>query len=75
MIGAGSVVFCKTLILDIMATPALEDTEFVLMAPSTTKTTHGSFVQRVIKDNGLTAKVSTTTDRREAIATPTTSSC
>ena len=31
MIGAGSVVFCKTLMSDIMATPALSDSEFALM--------------------------------------------
>ena len=36
IIGAGSIVFCKTLMLDILATPGLEDTEFALMAPSTT---------------------------------------
>ena len=37
MIGAGSVVFCKTLISDILATPALVDTEFALMSPTETK--------------------------------------
>ncbi len=31
MIGAGSIVFCKTLMSDIMATPALADSEFALM--------------------------------------------
>ena len=34
MIGAGSVVFCKTLMSDIMATPVLADSEFALMAPT-----------------------------------------
>jgi alpha-galactosidase len=33
IIGAGSIVFCKTLMLDIMATPGLEGSEFALMAP------------------------------------------
>ncbi len=33
MIGAGSVVFCKTLMSDILATPALRDSEFALMDP------------------------------------------
>src|SRR5215212_1833813 len=37
MIGAGSVVFCKTLIQDILATPALRDSEFALMSPTETK--------------------------------------
>lgn len=68
IIGAGSAVFCKTLMLDMMATEALEDTEFVLMAPSTSKTSQvAAFANRVIEKNGLTSKVSVTTDRREAL--------
>lgn len=68
IIGAGSVVFCKTLMLDIMATQALEETEFVLMAPSVTKTSQvKSYADKVIKDNGLKSKVVITTDRREAL--------
>lgn len=68
IIGAGSIVFCKTLILDIMATKDLEDTEFALMAPSTTKTSQvKAFADKVIAKNGLKSKVSVTTDRREAL--------
>ncbi|WP_054027709.1 alpha-galactosidase [Bacillus sp. FJAT-28004] len=68
IIGAGSVVFCKTLMLDIMATEALEDTEFVLMAPTTNKTSQvAAFANRVIEENGLKSRVSVTTDRREAL--------
>src|SRR5436309_14264973 len=68
MIGAGSVVFCKTLIHDILATPALIDSEFVLMSPTETKLRRmEAFVGRMIKDNKLPAKVSATTDRRKAI--------
>jgi alpha-galactosidase len=68
IIGAGSVVFCKTLILDILATEGLENTEFVLMAPSTRRTPQvESFVNRVIKTNDLTAKVSITTNRKAAL--------
>ncbi len=37
MIGAGSVVFCKTLMNDIMATPSLADSEFALMSPTESK--------------------------------------
>ncbi len=33
MIGAGSLVFCKTLLSDIMSAPALAASEFALMAP------------------------------------------
>ncbi|GGD53836.1 alpha-galactosidase [Paenibacillus nasutitermitis] len=68
IIGAGSIVFCKTLMLDIMATEALEETEFVLMAPSTAKTSQvEAFANKVIAENGLKSKVSITTDRREAL--------
>ena len=68
MIGAGSVVFCKTLISDILATPALRDSQFALMAPTQTKLRRmEAFVQRMIKDNGFPATVYATTDRRDAI--------
>ncbi len=68
IIGAGSIVFCKTLILDILATPGLQDTEFALMAPSTTRTSQvEAYVKRVIAANHLPAKVWVTTDRREAL--------
>jgi alpha-galactosidase len=68
MIGAGSVVFCKTLISDILATPALVDSEFALMSPTETKLRRmEAFVRRMINDNKFPAKVWATTDRREAI--------
>jgi len=68
IIGAGSIVFCKTLMLDILATPGLKDTEFALMAPTTGRTSQvEEFANRVIKANGLNAKVWKTTDRREAL--------
>ena len=68
MIGAGSVVFCKTLISDIMATPALSDSEFALMDLSEIKLRRmETFVKRMIKDNGLQASVYATTNRQDAI--------
>jgi alpha-galactosidase len=68
IIGAGSIVFCQTLILDIMGTPGLEGTEFALMAPTTTRSSQvEAFAKRVIKDNGLPATAWITTDRREAL--------
>ncbi len=67
IIGAGSIVFCKTLILDVLAS-GLEDVEFCLMAPSERKTGYVKrFADRVIQANGLSARVSVTTDRREAV--------
>lgn len=68
IIGAGSIVFCKTLILDILATKGLENTEFALMAPSTSRTSQvEAYINRVIKANGLPAKIWKTTDRQEAL--------
>lgn len=68
IIGAGSIVFCKTLMLDIMATKGLEETEFALMAPSTRNTSKvEEFINKVIGTNELPAKVWITTDRREAL--------
>ncbi|MCX7706533.1 MAG: alpha-galactosidase [Anaerolineae bacterium] len=68
IIGAGSIVFCQTLILDILGTPGLEGTEFALMAPTTRRSAQvEAFAKRVIRDNGLNASVWVTTDRREAL--------
>ena len=68
MIGAGSIVFCKTLMMDIMATEALADSEFMLMSRTMPKLDRmKSFAERVIKENGLAAKVRATLDRREAL--------
>ncbi len=46
IIGAGSIIFCKTLMQDIMATPGLEATEFALMAPSRKRTPQVEAVAR-----------------------------
>jgi alpha-galactosidase len=68
MIGAGSVVFCKTLMSDIMATPALSDSEFALMSPTESKLRRmEAFGSRMIRENRLPAIIWATTDRREAI--------
>lgn len=68
MIGAGSVVFCKTLLSDILATPALADSEFALMSPTESKLRRmEAFAARMIADNDLPATVWATTDRHEAI--------
>jgi alpha-galactosidase len=69
MIGAGSVVFCKTLMSDILATPALAGCEFALMSPTEAKLRRmEAFGRRMLRDNGLPGSVWATTDRREAIA-------
>ena len=68
MIGAGSVVFCKTLMSDILATPALADSEFALMSPTEPKLRRmEAFANRMIADNNLPAKAWATTSREDAI--------
>ena len=61
MIGAGSIVFCKTLLMDILATPALRNSEFRLMSRTMPKLERiKQFADRVISDNKLDASVSVT---------------
>jgi len=68
MIGAGSIVFCKTLMMDILATPALRNSEFRLMSRTMPKLERmKKFADRVIAQNQLGATVSVTLDRREAL--------
>jgi alpha-galactosidase len=68
IIGAGSIVFCKTLILDVLNTPGLQDAEFALMAPSRRNSSRvEEFVRKIIRHNLLPARVYTTTDRKEAV--------
>ena len=68
MIGAGSIVFAKTLFKDICATPALRDSEFRFMSRTTTKLERlKAYADRVIAENSLKATAMITTDRREAL--------
>jgi len=68
MIGAGSLVFCKTLMSDFLATPALKGSEYRLMALTHRRLDKiQDFVSRMIKDNHVDASVMATTDRREAL--------
>lgn len=68
MIGAGSLVFCKTLMSDFLSTPALNGSEYRLMALTHKRLDKmHDFVSRMIKDNDVDATVTATTDRREAL--------
>jgi alpha-galactosidase len=68
MIGAGSIVFARTLLNDMLATPALQDAEFALMSRTEPKLRRmETFAKRMVKENGLGAKVWATLDRREAM--------
>ncbi len=69
IIGAGSLVFGKTLVSDILATSALQDSEICLLSRTRPKLEQmAHFVRRVIAENRLPAKVSATLDRRRALA-------
>ncbi len=68
MVGAGSLVFCQTLTMDILATDALKDSEIRLMSRTKPKLDRmEKFVRRVIRENDLKAEVWSTLDRREAL--------
>ena len=68
MIGAGSLVFCKTLAMDILATSALEGSEICLMSRTRTKLQQmEQFLKRVVEENHLSASIWSTLDRREAL--------
>ena len=69
MIGAGSIIFTKTLVHDILATPALAGSEIRLMSRTWPKLERmQTFVQRMIDENGADATVWATLDRREALS-------
>jgi alpha-galactosidase len=68
LLGAGSLIFAKTLVSDILATPALQGVELCLMnrtRPKLDQMAH--FVQAVIDENHLNATVTATIDRRVAL--------
>jgi len=68
MIGAGSIVFCKTLLNDMLSTPALQGATYALMSPTETKLRRmEAFAKRMMAENGLSGTIYATTDRREAI--------
>lgn len=68
IIGAGSVVFAKRLVSDILSYPALEATHFALtdIDPVRLETAE-KMVQSIIQDNGGKASVEATADRRLAL--------
>ena len=68
IIGAGSIVFCSTLLNDIFGTKALDGFEIALMAPTPTKIGRmKNYAEKIIAENGLKSKVYATTDRRDAL--------
>lgn len=68
IIGAGSVVFTRHLIRDILSVPELRDTHFALTDISAFNLNLSEqLAGKDIRDNKLPAKLSTTQDRREAL--------
>ena len=68
MIGAGSLIFCKTLVMDILATEVLQDSEICLMNRTKPKLDMAeSFVKRMIAENRVPARVTATLDRACAL--------
>ena len=68
MIGAGSVGFTRRLTQDILAVPELRDTTFAYMDLSEHNLEMvAQLSRRDIEKNSLTARIQTTTDRREAL--------
>jgi len=68
IIGAGSIVFCKTLLNDMFATPALKGAHYSLMGPTMWKLEKmKTYADQIIRKNNLDVTVSCTTDRRESL--------
>lgn len=68
MIGAGSVVFARRLMIDILSWPELQDAEISLMDIDEERLELvGAFVRKAVAARGLGAKVGATTDRRRAL--------
>ena len=68
LIGAGSVVFCKTLLNDMMSTHALNGFEYALMSPTMGKIEKmRDYAKKIVDKNGLNSTIYATTDRRDAL--------
>lgn len=67
-IGAGSLVFTKTVVIDILSHPAMRHSIFSLMDIDATRLRLAKkCIDRVIKDSKLPAEVTATMDRKEAL--------
>jgi len=68
MSGAGSMGFTRRLMMDVLATPELRDTEFRMMDISEENLEMAAnLCRKMIQDNGLPATVVATTNRKEAL--------
>lgn len=68
IIGAGSIIFCKTLLNDLFTVPALKGSTYALMGPTMWKLEKmKTYADQIIGKNNLDARVYCTTDRRDAL--------
>ncbi len=68
IIGSGSLVFSRTLTIDCLSYDHLKDSHFALVDIDEDRLKYsGQIVDRIIKDNDLTATYSMHTDRKEAL--------
>ncbi|MHC1695240.1 MAG: hypothetical protein AB9835_08205 [Eubacteriales bacterium] len=68
LIGAGSLVFCRTLLNDMLQTPVLDGCEFALMSPTISKIEKmRDYMRGIIQRSGLKSTIYATTDRRDAL--------
>jgi alpha-galactosidase len=68
MIGAGSVVFARRLLVDLLSWPAVQGAEVALMDIDARRLELiGALAGRLVAQDGLPARVGTTTDRRAAL--------
>lgn len=69
LVGAGSMVFAKTLVGDILSFSKLADSEIVLMDIDERRLEQTARVARAMVENGdVGATIEATTDRREALS-------
>jgi alpha-galactosidase len=69
IIGAGSIVFCKTLLNDMFRTPALDGSTYALMGPTMPKLERmKKYADAIIRKNGVKASTYATTDRKNALS-------
>ena len=68
LIGAGSVVFARRLLQDVVNTPVLKDADVALMDIDPGRLdVIGRFAKRLVSDTGAATRIETTTDRARAL--------
>ena len=68
IIGAGSIIFCKTLLNDLLSTDALKGSTYALMGPTMWKLEKMRvYADQIIQKNNIHANIYCTQDRRNAL--------